>query len=263
MGILNQPAEEKKTPQTAKRKSVGMDFSSLKPLTSTGTKGFAGYREPGGSSSKFPKGKSKDRDEDAMDSDADDDDSNIKQEEMDDDEVKETGKGMLSPEDALTHGEIAEGVRKMKVSNVGPRRGEQQILISTQLKRQHSAEPLNGNKSPAHKASGRNSPTTSTPTTTEVESTSALSIPGAAEKSSASADVPPEAIVGSPFKKQRASIPGFDDGTKRSLSEASQALNAIANSPNPPSGSAPPTTTNDWAPGLPAIKREAEEDEEL
>ncbi len=30
----------------------------------------------------------------------------------------------------------------------------------------------------------------------------------------------PEALVGSPFKKHRASLPGFDDGVRRSLGAA-------------------------------------------
>jgi hypothetical protein len=53
--------------------------------------------------------------EDAMDSDADDEDE-IKVEDVDD-EKDESGKGLLSPEDALKQGELAEGVRKIKVCN--------------------------------------------------------------------------------------------------------------------------------------------------
>ena len=47
-----------------------------------------------------------------MDSDADDEDE-IKVE--DDDEKDNGGKGLLSPEDAHRQGELAEGVRKIKV----------------------------------------------------------------------------------------------------------------------------------------------------
>ena len=48
-----------------------------------------------------------------MDSDADDEDD-VKGEEAYDDK-EDSGKGMLSPEDALKQGELAEGVRKIKV----------------------------------------------------------------------------------------------------------------------------------------------------
>jgi hypothetical protein len=55
--------------------------------------------------------------EDVADSDADDEDEvNIKVEDMDDDKDGNVdGKGLLSPEDALKQGELAEGVRKIKV----------------------------------------------------------------------------------------------------------------------------------------------------
>ena len=115
MGILSTPPTEKKTPASAKRKSVGLDFTGLKPLTSTGTKNFAGYRDSSTTSPPFSKAKAgKRKDDDAMDSDADDEDSKIS-EEVDDSDVKSDSKDMLSPEDALRQGELAEGVRKIKV----------------------------------------------------------------------------------------------------------------------------------------------------
>ena len=117
MGILSTPPTEKKMPASAKRKSAGLDFTSLKPLTSTGTKNFAGYRDSSTVSPPFNKAKAgKRKDDDAMDSDADDEDSKIS-EEVDDSDVKSDSKSMLSPEDALRQGELAEGVRKIKVLN--------------------------------------------------------------------------------------------------------------------------------------------------
>ncbi len=84
---------------------MGLDLSALKPLNAqTGTKNFAGYRE------KEAKAK---RNEDAMDSDADDEDDVKVEDAEDDKEVFD--KGMLSPEDAHRQGELAEGVRKIKV----------------------------------------------------------------------------------------------------------------------------------------------------
>jgi hypothetical protein len=49
-----------------------------------------------------------------MDSDVDDDEIQIKVEDADEDRDGQ-GMGMLSPEDALKQGELAEGVRKIKV----------------------------------------------------------------------------------------------------------------------------------------------------
>lgn len=107
MGIL----EAEKTPKiispAAKRKSGALNFGSLKPLdANAGTKNFGGYRDSQASPT------SKNKTEEHMDSDADDEDE-IKVE--DDQEKEDSGKGMLSPEDALKQGELAEGVRKIKV----------------------------------------------------------------------------------------------------------------------------------------------------
>ena len=95
-----------------RRKSAALDFGNLKPLNAaTGTKNFGGYRDP-----ELQSPKAKQKEADAMDSDAEDDDE-AKAKMEDADEDKEIGdKGMLSPEDALRQGELAEGVRKIKVS---------------------------------------------------------------------------------------------------------------------------------------------------
>lgn len=91
---------------TTRRKS-GLDFSGLKPLdAATGTKNFGGYRD-------MQSPKAKQKREDAMDSDADDEDDTRPDDTYDDKDV--TDKGMLSPEDAAKQGELAEGVRKIKV----------------------------------------------------------------------------------------------------------------------------------------------------
>lgn len=108
MGII----EPDKTPQVvspaAKRKSGALNFGSLKPLdAAAGTKNFGGYRD------RSPKTKVKD--EEAMDSDADDEDDKV--EDIEDDK-DDSGKGLLSPEDALKQGELADGVRKIKVRRI-------------------------------------------------------------------------------------------------------------------------------------------------
>jgi hypothetical protein len=106
MGILT-PDKTQASPVTSRRKSTGVDFGTLKPLNATaGTKNFGGYRDKDG--------KSKKKSEDAMDSDADDEDE-VKVEEPDDDKDP-SGTGLLSPDDAVRQGELAEGVRKIKVS---------------------------------------------------------------------------------------------------------------------------------------------------
>lgn len=109
MGILESEKTPKIASPAARRKSGALDFGSLKPLNAAaGTKNFGGYRDPSQTSPK-----SKLKSEEAMDSDADDEDD-IKVEDVDDDK-DENEKGMLSPEDALKQGELAEGVRKIKV----------------------------------------------------------------------------------------------------------------------------------------------------
>ena len=110
MGIL-QPKVEK-TPVAAKRRSAPMDFSTLGPLKKEGTVGFTAFRdtEPRSAGKKSKKTK----DEDDMDSDSDDEAAPI-QKDIDDDEFKEKSNDLLSPEDAERTGQLAEGVRKIKV----------------------------------------------------------------------------------------------------------------------------------------------------
>lgn len=114
MGIL--ATEKKQAAEPAPRRKSGvLDLSALKPLNAaTGTKNFAGYRE---SARKDGKGK---RSEDAMDSDAEDDDDDAKIRVEDEEDKDPSGKGLLSPEDARREGELEEGVRKIKVSDIEP-----------------------------------------------------------------------------------------------------------------------------------------------
>lgn len=206
MGILQSPQQEK-TPVATKRKSGQMDFTKLGPLsTEKGTKGFAGYRDPASSSKNIlGRKKKKGKDEDAMDSDADDDDEEENGTLGDADETEGTeegGKKMLSPEEALKAETLTEGVRKIR------------------LKRQHSAEPLEA-PSPAPQ-NRKASPSATTPTSTDSpapangEGSSSTAAPASALPASVSA---PENAVGSPFKKQRASLPGLDETAARKIGE--------------------------------------------
>ncbi|KAF2871833.1 hypothetical protein BDV95DRAFT_27018 [Massariosphaeria phaeospora] len=201
MGILSSPKDAQPSPVASRRKSAGLNFGSLKPLDSkTGTKNFGGYRDASQSSPKSQK-----RNTDAMDSDGEDDDD-VKPEDVEED-GDPSAKGMLSPEDALRQGELEEGVRKIK------------------LKRQHSAEPLNQMPSPAARgASG--SPISGTPA--PAADSVAESSTGAV-KSSVS-DLGTEGTVGSPFKKHRASLPGFDDSLRMSLTATLSAQKERGNS---------------------------------
>jgi hypothetical protein len=117
MGILK-PSKAEQTPTSAKRKSVQDAFATLGPLKKEGTVGFSGFRDrdrtvkAGANPGKKTSG-------DDMESDSDDDDDGIvgKMEDVDDVEIKKEN-GLLSPEDAERTGQLAEGVRKIKVCHV-------------------------------------------------------------------------------------------------------------------------------------------------
>lgn len=83
---------------------------------------------------KSKSGKSGDADVDAnaMDSDVDeDDDGDAKiMDDADEAEIKKEDGGMLSPEDALRQGELAEGVKKMKVDTPAPLPFRQNIALT-------------------------------------------------------------------------------------------------------------------------------------
>ncbi|KAF2280255.1 uncharacterized protein EI97DRAFT_447815 [Westerdykella ornata] len=212
MGILPPEKPIASTAATARRRrSTGLNFGDLKPLNPpVNAKNFSGYRDP---SAQSPKSGKKSRDTDAMDSDADDEDeeSKIKVEDMDDDRDTPIKEERLSPEDAARTGELTEGVRKIK------------------LKRQHSAEPVAQPSPGAKRGSVDHSPLSGTPVPSASEATAASSSSLAAgaeapsakvAKSSLNSDVGSEPSIGSPFKKQRASLPGFDEGVRKSLGAA-------------------------------------------
>jgi len=189
MGIIETPKTPQVTSPANKRKSGTIDFGSLKPLNAAaGTKNFGGYRD------KSPK--TKQTTEQGMDSDAEEEDDNTTTTGDVDDEKDNSGKGFLSPEDVYRQGELADGVRKIK------------------LKRQHSAEPM-GRPSASPGAEGSASPLSGTPG------------PGPSsqgEASSATTENPStqpknESSIASPYKKHRASLPGFDDHVRKSLGQ--------------------------------------------
>ena len=221
MGILNPPKSDK-TPVATKRKSVPTDFAALGPLKKEGTVGFSGFRDRDAKArSRAKPGQPMSGDE--MDSESESDDEGVvgKMEDVDDVEIKKEN-DLLSPEDAERTGEIAEGVRKIKVCDSTPR-WYRHGLRFVQLKRQHSAEPLNSNgAADARKTSKSGTPSAaSTPKMNHELSDTPPLLPAAIStavdiKSTNTND--DSSFVGSPMKRQRASIPGFDDETlKRRL----------------------------------------------
>ncbi|KAJ5212075.1 uncharacterized protein N7498_003721 [Penicillium cinerascens] len=194
MGIWKDPKVQE-TP-SAKRKSLQADFSSLGPLKPGGTVGFLNFRDQE-SGRKGKKG------DDEMDSDDDDNDNPILGK-ADDEEDKEDNK-FLSPDDIKREGELEEGVRKIR------------------LKRQHSAEPgsSNAENSASTPASGTTPPAaersiTPPKTTTDTETP---------EKTQPSTDAV-DGFLGSPLKKQRASVSTADENAlRRRIAESSGRIN--------------------------------------
>lgn len=108
MGILKDPKAQEAPGSTTKRRSLQPDFSNLGPLKPGGTVGFLNFRDGEQEKRKGSKGK---KSKDDMDSDDDDDDSVTGK--ADDEEGKDDH--FLSPDDIRFQGELAEGVRKIKV----------------------------------------------------------------------------------------------------------------------------------------------------
>lgn len=104
MGILKD-SKAQDTP-VAKRKSLQADFANLGPLKPGGTVGFVNFRDHESSR----KGK---RGDDEMDSDDEDTDNPILGK-ADDEEDKDDDR-FLSPDDIKRQGELAEGLRQIRV----------------------------------------------------------------------------------------------------------------------------------------------------
>lgn len=105
------------------------------------------------------------------------------------------------------------------------------FLTRIQLKRQHSAEPVNSPSPNNRNSPASNSPSTGTPApSTSVAGASATGSASNATVSALASDNTVESIVGSPFKKQRASLPGFDEGIRKTLGgDLIGASSALAN----------------------------------
>jgi hypothetical protein len=109
MGIWKD-SKAQETPAATKRKSLQVDLASLGPIKPGGSVGFLNFRE---NDAKPRKGK---KSEDDMDSDDDDNDNPILGK-ADDEEAKDDDR-FLSPDDIQRQGELAESLRKIRVSTI-------------------------------------------------------------------------------------------------------------------------------------------------
>ena len=109
MGILKD-GRTQETPASAKRRSLQPDFSNLGPLKPGGTVGFLNFRDNAETATGRKNRKGSMADD--MDSDDDEDESILGK--ADDEEAKEDD-WHLSPDDLRRQGELAEGLRQIKV----------------------------------------------------------------------------------------------------------------------------------------------------
>jgi len=296
MGIL-QPPKSEKTPTSVKRRSGIADLPSLGPLKKEGTIGFLNYRETD-SPSVRRKSKTTTKDADRMESDSEDENAEVVGK-MDDIEDQKDPK-YLSAEDAERAGQVSEGIRKMKVrehyndaftpdfeAGLHVRYGRHGLRYF-QLKRQHSAEPLNQNGgSDARKSSKSGTASPSTTNSPHVAGENGAALPSTASattetnifgssvgSTSAVTEVKKEDefSVGSPFKRHRSSMADFDQGLKdrlagKELTNASSSINEVVEGSAP---SATETSTNNPEPAFPGLKfggalfkKKDDDDEEL
>jgi hypothetical protein len=228
MGILSGPKGDKATP-ASKRKSLIGEIPKLGPLKKEGTAGFSQFRDREGR-------KSKRDDPDEMESDEDNEAGNIigKMDDINDADVKNPS--MLSPEDAERTGAVAEGIRKIKVRDPSPLKFRHGLRYY-QLKRQHSAEPLNSNGANEARKSSKSGSASNSPSSTPKPGLDALGT-SPAQGQLAEVKKEDEFMVGSPLKKQRSSMADFDDDFKRRLQRglAAQAIGDVLGSGSKDSG---------------------------
>ncbi|OAL34050.1 hypothetical protein AYO20_06698 [Fonsecaea nubica] len=269
MGILSGPKTDKAAVST-KRRSIAAELPKLGPLKKEGTAGFSNFRDSERRRSRKGKGTS----DDEMESESDDDGAGIigKMEDINDADAKRDP-SMLSPEDAERTGQVAEGIRKMKVRDPSPLKIRHGLRYH-QLKRQHSAEPLNSNGITEPRKSSKSGSTSgnSTPKAGAVElGTSPAGTNTGSMGLSSSLDVQKDDesfMVGSPMKRHRASIADFDDDIKSRLGGSTSTFSNAIGEVLGTSGPSQPTAASSTASGLqfggPLVKEStAGDDEEL
>ncbi|KAL2814233.1 hypothetical protein BDW59DRAFT_154461 [Aspergillus cavernicola] len=216
MGILKE-SKPQETPGSVKRRSLQPDFANLGPLKPGGTVGFLNFRD--GAEKKKDK-KHKAMDDDDMDSDDDDDDRILNQ--ADEEEGKDDDRN-LSPDDIRRQGELAEGMRKIK------------------LKRQHSAASLAGGsrRETASPLTVGATPTSSSISTTPPMAT-APAVPSNVLDAQQPASTPNGDFIGSPLKKQRPSVSQADESSLRQRMDSglSQQISEVLGSGDKTAGAA-------------------------
>ena len=116
MGILKNPKPmDKAASSTAKRKSIQNNIDNLKPLKPGGALGFSTFRDANTRPNLSDSSKTKPAYENAMESDEEEGDGVDKTDKLVDVEGEDFKNSMLSPEDVKKQGELAEGVKKIKV----------------------------------------------------------------------------------------------------------------------------------------------------
>lgn len=111
MGVLND--NKSQTPAATKRKSTQIDFGKLGPLKPGGTVGFQSFRDQEGKPK--PSRKSNGSAGANFESDDDDDDDYPISGKMDEELDEREPKSVPAPGDAKFSGELADGVRQIKV----------------------------------------------------------------------------------------------------------------------------------------------------
>lgn len=214
MGILPSSKAQPATPASIKRRSGQLDFSNLGPLKTSGTVGFSAFRDHHGNEPHRRKKKNRRTksngsasamiDEDSEEDDDDDDDvaNEIlgKMEDVDnDDDRKEGDKSRLGPEDAKFSGELADGVKRIKLKRAHSADPES---ASASSRKSPSTGPFTGETTPPEPSAGGGQPSSSVPP----PPLSGASLFGKSWENDSAA-----AVVGSPMKKARPSIAGLDD----------------------------------------------------
>ena len=191
------------------------DFEKLKPLNPGGLKGFSTFRDPNEKSN--TNGNDKAAKKRQKDADSDDEEADAKKEVLirtEGDDMQDAN-GILSAEDAQRQAELAQGVQKIRVSSMS-NMWPYILLIMIQLKRQHSADPIDSpSPAPANRASSASHTPTTGSTPPHLSNDPPVLLPNTAYDGG-SARILEEGIIGSPLKKQRASLSGIEEQSLRS-----------------------------------------------
>lgn len=172
--------------------------------------GFSAFRDKESDAAR--KSKSRKKSNGALVEDSDDDDDDDDREglaKMDDADDKYDEK-KLGPEDAQVPSELADGVNRIRVSNIASFRPVLRETNKSQLKRAHSAEP-DRNSTPETTQQPSWGENTSSQDAAANPTPGGLAVPGQTQKTNDTLD---EGVVGSPLKKPRQNMDQSSAGDK-------------------------------------------------